>query len=296
MTNKTRKLKEELKAELSDNILPYWMSQAIDLEQGGFLGHIDFSGQADLLAPKGGILNARILWTFSSASRILKNPEYLEMATRSYDYVVDFFLDKKYGGTFWELNYRGDRLNTKKQIYSLAFTIYALVEYYIASGDEQALKYAISLFRDIEKHSFDHKNMGYFEAFTREWEPIEDLRLSEKDQNESKTMNTHLHILEAYTNLYRVWKDDELKTQLKNLIELFLDKFVNDNGNLNLFFDDAWNLKSDLISFGHDIESSWLIQEAAEVLEEKSLIEKSKQIAVKIAEENLKGIDEDGGL
>jgi mannobiose 2-epimerase len=296
MTNKLLKLKEELTAELSNNILPFWMYQAIDIDQGGFLGHIDFSGQADPLAPKGGILNARILWTFSSASRILKNPEYLKMAQRSYAYVVDHFLDKKHGGTYWEVDYLGERLNTKKQIYALAFTIYGLVEYYMASGDDQALKYAISLYRDIERHSFDDKNNGYFEAFTREWEPIEDLRLSAKDQNESKTMNTHLHILEAYTNLYRVWKDDELKAKLKNLIELFQNKFVNENGNLNLFFDDEWNLKSDLISFGHDIESSWLIQEAAEVLGDKSLIEKSKILAVKIAKENLKGIDEDGGL
>lgn len=296
MKEKILTLKRELREELTGNILPFWMKRAVDNQSGGFLGHVDFYGNPDPLANKGGILNARILWTFSASYRVIQNPEYLEYANRAFRFVVDKFYDKEFGGTFWELDYLGRPVQTKKQIYALAFTIYGLVEYYRVNRNEEALDLAKALFNDIEVHSFDKDKNGYFEAFTREWEPIEDLRLSAKDQNESKTMNTHLHILEAYTNLYRVWKDDLLKSQLENLIRLFVDHFINENGHLNLFFDDDWTLKSDLVSFGHDIECSWLLQEAAEVLGNGELIETSKELATKIAAQNMRGLDTDGGL
>lgn len=296
MKKEIKKLKEELHAELTKNILPFWLIKAIDTENGGFFGHIQSNGKTDLEAGKGGVLNARILWTFSASYQILENPAYLEAAKWSYHYIVNHFLDKKFGGSYWELDYQGRPINKRKQIYGLAFTLYGLVAYYRITKNTNAIKYAISLFKDIEKHSFDSRRNGYFEAFTREWKPIDDLRLSEKDQNENKTMNTHLHLLEAYTDLYRVWKNDELKKQLKNLVELFLDRFVNEQGNLNLFFDDDWNLKSDLVSFGHDIESSWLIQEAAEVLEDEVLIKKAREKSLLIVNKNMEGLDSDGGL
>jgi mannobiose 2-epimerase len=289
-------LKNEVAEELTGNILPYWITNMVDNEYGGFLGHIDFFGRAKAKANKGGILNARILWTFSASYQTFAKEEYLHMSHRAFQYICENFLDPTHGGTFWELDYLGNPVNTKKQIYALAFTIYAFSEYYKLTGNNFALEAAKGLFQDIELHAFDVRKNGYFEAFTENWNVIEDLRLSEKDQNESKTMNTHLHILEAYTNLYRVWQDDLLRNQLRNLIELFIERFINSRGHLNLFFDDDWNLKSDLVSFGHDIECSWLLQEAAEVLGDDDLIIKSRSLAGILAKENTKGLDKDGGL
>ena len=167
----------------------------------------------------------------------------------------------------------------------------------MVSGDKDALDIAIALFQQIEEHALDRENGGYTEALSREWKSLEDLRLSEKDDNESKTMNTHLHILEAYTNLYRTWKDPRLEIALENLILLFLDRFVDPLTNhLNLFFDENWTLKSDLVSYGHDIECAWLLHEAAEILGLPELVKKTADLAVKMARDNSQGLDTDGGL
>jgi len=289
-------LKVELESELHNNILHYWRKNTVDHINGGFIGSIDSNNNPNVLAPKGVVLNARILWTFSSAYRIFGKPEDLKMAERAYQYILDFFIDKSYGGVYWELDYKGNALNPRKQIYGLSFAIYGMVEYYRICADKKALSTAIDLFNLIEKYSFDTVRNGYVEALSREWHKMDDYRLSEKDANESKTMNTHLHVLEAYTNLYRVWKDEKLEKALRNLILVFTDKFINENNNLNLFFDDDWNLKSDLISYGHDIECSWLLYEAAEVLGDKQIIKKVSEIAIKMAYETFKGVDSDGGL
>lgn len=296
MKTELKQLKAELESELFDNILSYWKNNTIDEKNGGFIGSINGQNVPDYNAPKGIVLNSRILWTFASAYRIFKKQDDLDIAKRAFQYIAEYFVDKKYGGVYWEIDYKGKPTNPRKQIYGLSFTIYGLVEYYRVCSDESALETAIDLFNLIEKHSFDKKRNGYIEALTEEWNKMDDYRLSEKDANESKTMNTHLHILEAYTNLYRVWKNDNIKRALKNLIELFIDKFINDNYNLNLFFDDDWNLKSDMISFGHDIECSWLLYEAAEVLGNLELIQKVSSISVKMSEVTFKGLDNDGGL
>ncbi len=269
----SKDLRQELESELKENILSWWMEYMPDHKLGGFLGHVSHENKAIEGAGKGAVLNTRILWTFSAAYRMYPEPKYLDTATRAYNYILRNFTDKKYGGIYWELEPDGSRRSTRKQIYAIAFAIYGLAEYHLASGDEHALKMARVLFQDIEAHAFDPLKNGYTDALARDWSPVEDLRLSEKDQNESKTMNTHLHILEAYSNLYRVWKDPSLKDALENVLRLLLDRFVNrDSKHLNLFFDDNWSLKSTLVSYGHDIEASWLMFEAAEVLENKELL------------------------
>jgi len=297
INEKFNKLNLEMSLELT-NILKYWSENLIDIQNGGFYGRIDGQNQLHADNAKGAVLNARILWTFSSAYRILKEEKYLEIATRAKDYIVNHFIDKEFGGVYWMLDYKGNPLETKKQIYALSFTIYGLSEYYKITGDKESLQQAIKLYQNIEKYSYDNELDGYFEAYSREWKLLEDLRLSDKDANEKKTMNTHLHVMEGYANLYRIWPDEGLKTQLIKIIHVFCDKIIdNQSFSFKLFFDENWNCKSKVTSFGHDIEGSWLLLEAAEVVGDHELVEKIKGISVKMATQVAKnGLDSDGGL
>jgi len=290
-------LKDEAGEELISNILPFWMTRMIDNKNGGFFGRIDGGNNIIPDAPKGAILNARILWSFSAAYAELGKIDYLETANRAKNYILDHFFDNANGGTWWMLTSEGNPLDTKKQIYSQAFFIYALSEYVMATGDEICKNKAIELFHLIEKHSFDKELNGYLEAFDSRWGVIEDLRLSEKDANEKKTMNTHLHVLEAYTNLYRIWPDKTLGSQLRNLILVFLDKILDkETSHLNLFFDEDWQCKSTIVSYGHDIESSWLLVEAAQVLNDSDLLKRVKDRSLKIVKAAAEGLQEDGSL
>ena len=290
-------LKQELKEELTHNILPFWMDKMTDDINGGYYGQMTGRNQLVSNAPKGGILNARIMWTFSSAALYFGSPLYAEYAKRAKDYAFEHFFDTENGGTYWMLNADGSPADTKKQIYSQAFFIYALVEYYRVTNDAACLDKAIDLFRLIEKYSFDATQNGYFEAYSKEWVLLEDLRLSEKDANEKKTMNTHLHILEAYTNLYRIWKNEELAKQLKNLIDIFLNKIINSKTyHLDLFFDENWNCKSTLFSYGHDIEAAWLLEEAAVVLGNVEILKKVRGVALKVADAAAEGVQPNGSI
>ncbi len=284
------------KKELTDNILPFWINKMQDNDNGGFYGQIDGNDVLHKDANKGAILNARILWTFSSAYRILKDEAYLQPAQRAFDYIASYFLDKEYGGAYWELDYNGNPVNTKKQIYAQGFMLYGFSEFYRATGNEQALTLAKDFFYLIER-CHDDKFGGYPEAYTRNWQPIEDMRLSEKDANEKKTMNTHLHVLEPYTNLCRVWDDEQLKASQRRMIRIFADKILNrDTNHLGLFFDEEWNAKSTAISYGHDIEASWLLYEAAEVLGDNDLLKEIKALSLKIADAASEGLDADGSM
>jgi len=280
-----------------DSILNYWTTYTSDTEHGGFYGKIDQENKVYTGSPKGAVLNARILWSFAAAYGQNPKPSYLGMAKRAYDYICDHFIDKVYGGVYWAVDYLGKPLDTKKQVYALAFTIYGLTEYYHASGDKTALELAIQLFDTIEKHSFDPKKGGYLEAFAQDWQELPDLRLSDKDANEKKTMNTHLHILEAYTNLYRVWKDAFVEKQIHGLIDNFLDHMIDQKTNrLILFFDENWQPKSTIISYGHDIEASWLLLESAKVLDDQKLVTELRKIALAMARAALDGLDQDGSM
>ncbi len=297
MNQLINQLRNEMRSELENNILPFWMNKMEDNEEGGFYGQITGEDELKPEASKGAILNARILWTFSSAYRLLKKPEYLETATRAKRYLIDRFYDPQYGGIYWELDYKGNPLDTKKQIYAIGFAIYGLSEYARATGDEEALAYAQQLFDVIEQHSFDSEQNGYVEALTRDWQPIGDMRLSDKDENEKKTMNTHLHILEPYTNLYRVWKDEQLERQLRNLIEVFITRILDpQTGHLNLFFEEDWTNKYRIYSYGHDIEASWLIHEAALVLGDPEVLKRIEPIIIRIARAADEGLNPDGSM
>lgn len=297
MNNKITTLRTEVEHELTADILPFWMEKMADNVQGGFYGRIDGDDKLHADAPKGAILNARILWTFSAAYRLLRKPEYLETATRAKRYIIDKFYDKDFGGVYWSLTADGEPLDTKKQVYAQGFAIYGLSEYARATGDREALDYAVKLFETVGKYSFDRDRNGYIEAFTREWKPIEDMRLSDKDENTSKTMNTHLHILEPYANLYRVWKNERQERQLRNMLDLFIGKILNKKTyHLDLFFDNCWHTDGNIISYGHDIEASWLIHEAALVLGDEALLKRIEPVITNIARAADEGLNPDGSM
>lgn len=286
----------ECNRELED-ILRFWMDHTIDEVHGGFIGKIDHENKKYPDAPKGSVLNSRILWTFSSAYSLTKNPAYLSIADRAYHFISEHFIDKEFGGVFWSVNANGEPKDTKKQIYALAFAVYGLSEFYKASKTERAREKAIEIYHSIVEHSYDEKWGGYLEAFSGDWKPIDDLRLSDKDANEKKSMNTHLHVLEAFANLYQCWPDDTLKKRIIELVEIFLKHIISKKSNhLILFFDEKWKAKSQTISFGHDIEAAWLIQESAEVISDEQLIRKVKDRSLLVAQAAAKGLDEDGGL
>lgn len=288
--------REELSVEF-DRILSFWLERMPDYENGGFLGTIDWQGRPQPESDKGAVLNARILWTFSAAYRLRPSDELRKQAVRACDYLRIHFMDTQYGGVYWSVDYQGRPKETKKQVYALAFALYAFAEYYAAFGGVSALGDAVGLWNIIEERCKDHERGGYYEAFTREWAPIEDQRLSDKDANEKKTMNTHLHIAEAYACLYKVAPNRELRENLIGLLQTIDRYFIDENsGHLRLFFNEEWIEKKDVISYGHDIEAAWLLLDCAEATGDGTMIETYQKHCVRMAEATLEGIDTDGGL
>jgi len=289
---------KRVRSELYENIIPFWQKYTVDEEFGGFAGHVGRDLVKDKHAGKGLILNARILWTFAAMYRFDNKPEYLELAKRAYDYLNRYFLDNKFGGVFWMVDYRGQCADDSKKIYGQAFYIYALAEYYLATKDAGALDRANEMFELIEKHSFDKVNTGYCEVCNRDWSVAEGARLSDKDMNEKKSMNNHLHVIESYTNLYRCEHKPVVAEKILGLINNFTKHIIDRKTfHFNHFFDELWRPKSDSYTFGHDIEGSWLLYEAAEILERPAIKKAVADIALEMAEVVLKeGIDKDGGL
>ena len=290
--------KQEVREVLEDNILRFWIERMQDEEHGGFYGRIDNQNILHADADKGAILNARILWTFSAAYRVLGKSEYLKIATRAKRYFIDHFIDPEYGGVYWSLDYKGQPKDTKKQFYAIGFAIYGLSEYARATNDQEALEQAINLYRCVEEHALDKEYNGYIEAMTRNWQPIDDMRLSEYDANYPKSQNTHLHIIEPYANLYRVWPSKELEASLRNIIGIFTDRILNpETHHLDLFFEMDWKRGAgQLESYGHDIECSWLMHEAALVLGDQKVLNKVEPIVQTVAKASEKGLNPDGSM
>lgn len=290
-------LKNDFRQEL-DHILDWWSTHMVDESNGGFYGRIDGHGQLYPEADKGAILNTRLLWTCSAAATATGNPQYRQLADRAYQFLRDYFWDNIEGGVLWSVDFQGNPSDTQKQIYAQAFAIYALAEYYFLTKKREALEKATELFWLIEKYSRDQSKEGYLSAFARDWSSKDDIRLSEKDANEAKIMNTHLHVLEAYTNFYRVHPFAALGDALKNCILLFLDHFyIPENGSMHIYFDENWTPKGDDISFGHNVEASWLLWEAAEILGNTDLLKRVGQVCIHMAETVFESaIDSDGAI
>ncbi len=276
---------EDIKVEMFDElhrILEYWASYSIDAKYNGFVGRRDFYNNLIPNANKGIILNSRILWSFSSASIFLNTKQYMSLCDRAFQYLKSYFKDELNGGVFWEVHFDGSPSNTRKQVYAQSFVIYALSEYYKLTKNEEAKLWAIDLFEILEKYARDRINLGYYEAFNEDWSPIMDMRLSEKDLNCAKSMNTHLHLLEAYTNLYQVYKAEYLKKALEELIYLFQNKFLEKSYHHTLFYNEHWAPLSQKISYGHDIEAAWLMIEAAKEINDRTMLKEVENNSHKI--------------
>lgn len=290
-------LRAEMHAELTRRILPFWLDSAHDRRRGGTIGLIGEDGRADLTAPKGAILHARVLWTFSAAFRALGDEAYRVAADRSAVHFAAHFVDPTYGGVYWMVDAEGRPLDDRKYVYAQAFAIYALAEHHRATGDDHSLRSAIAIHRLVEAHAHDALHGGYEEAFTREWSLLDDVRLSDQDLNERKSMNTHLHLLEAYTTLHAVWPDAHLAARLRELVELLLDRIIAPQGDHVIgFFTADWQPRSTKTSFGHDIEASWLLVEAAEAVDEGELRARAREAAQQLAASVLaSGVDAEFG-
>lgn len=293
-----QKLKKQFENELTDNILNYWVKNVYDPNRSIFYGRIANNGEKFPDAFLSAVLVTRIMWTFAAAYHHYPTALYRKMADEAFRILMDTFWDEENEGIYWSVNPDGSVVDSKKQFYAEAFFIYALAEYNRVFGDERSQQLAVTMFKLMEKYALDEENGGYFEACTANWQPTEDQRLSPQDMDVKKSMNTHLHILEAYTNLYRIWKDEKLKKQLHKLVRIFLDKIISAKTfHFHLFFDADWTVKSEIDSYGHDIEGSWLLFEAAEVLGDEKLMEEVKQVALKMVEVTQKeGLDKSGGL
>ncbi|WP_083631129.1 AGE family epimerase/isomerase [Labilibacter marinus] len=292
-----KKLGQEVTQELI-RLLNYWANETRDEKNGGFIGQIDHFGNINEKATKGMVLNARILWTFSSAYRVTGKKSYEKLADVAYHYLMQNFWDKEEGGFYWSVDYLGAVENSRKQAYAQGFGVYGLAEYHRATGHQEALEYAKELYFIIEEKYWDKDFGGYIEALGKDWQNLEDMRLSDKDANMPKSMNTHLHLLEPYACLYRVWPNHSLKASIKSLLHIFQDKIIDKkSGHFNLFFEMDWTIKSKAISFGHDIEGAWLMHEAAELIDDEELLINIQKTALNLVDITIKeGCDTDGAL
>lgn len=289
---------EDVRQCLTENILPFWLDRMQDNERGGWYGQMLSDGTVVTDAPRGAILNARILWAFSAAYRVLGKAEYLAAATRTYEYIRQHFVDEEYHGTYWSVTAEGRPLDTRKQFYAQGFMLYGLSEYHRATGDESALQLAIDLYNIIEEYSRDRVHGGYTEACARDWSPLADMRLSDKDANYPKSQNTHLHIIEPYTNLYRVWPSAELRASIVSLLDIFQQRiFDASTGHLGMFFDKDWTpIPERWESYGHDIECSWLMHEAALVLGDEEILRRITPTVRALAHAADEGLQADGSM
>jgi mannobiose 2-epimerase len=288
----------QVNAELRGNILPFWMDYAVDRINGGFYGALTNDLTIHNEVPRSAILCARILWTFAAAYRKFGTPGYLSMAEWAYNYLTRVFWDQEYGGVYWSVDSQGHPVQDRKHHYAQAFTIYGLTEYFRATQDPQSLELAQKMFYLLENHAYEPIYGGYIEGSSHTWGELDDMRLSTKEMNCRKSMNTMLHILEAYTNLLRVWDHAKLRRQHEGLIKTFLEKIIDpQTHHFKLLFDDQYYSLVPHVSYGHDIEGSWLLVEAAEVQGDTALLAQVQEIAIQMAEAVYRrGRDRDGSL
>ena len=290
-------LAADAQRELRENILPFWLNNARDREHGGFHSFIGEDMKVDDSEAHGLVLTSRILWTFSAAYRAYRDPQYLEMARWAYRDLTERFVDKVNGGLFWAVTPDGKPEGEHKPIYGEVFGIYGLAEYYRATGDISALQLAISVYNLVDKGGRDPVHGGYFDTVDQRWRH-DDANRGDLPFLSSKSQNTHIHVLEAFANLLRVWPDEGLRQRESELFDLTLAHIINPaTHHLILYLKDDWTPVGNWVSYGHDIELSWLLVEAAQVLGDPDRIARAKQEAIAIAKVTIaQGVDADGGV
>ena len=314
--NMNKQFYDSIKYELFENILPYWEKFSRDSVNTGFFGEIDNQNHQNDKIERSIVMTSRFLWTYSAVARYTKNKSYLEMAHFAYKVISEKYFDKQNGGVYWSVMPDGTPKVTKKQIYGEAFCCYGLSEYAAALKEletsvefvqlsEKTMNEALEIYNLLETHALDKSQGGYIEACAVDWNKTDDMILSPKDMNCPKSMNTNLHVMEAYTNLYRtipvVFSDAkplqrEIGDSLANLVEVTVNKIVQKNAHLGMFFDMDWNLLSDEISFGHDIEASWLLWEAVCELGDEQLKSEIRDLVIKMADVTYEeGFDKENG-
>ena len=292
----TRTLHREITKDLKENILSFWEKYSVD-PSGGFYGTLERDGTPVADAPKGGVLNARILWTFSTAYRMYGDAKYRDLADRAQRYFIDHFIDPQYGGIYWLIKADGTPLDTDKQTYGCSYAIYGLSEHFRATGNVESLQKAIEIYHTMENKIKDPVKDGYIESFTRSWGTPEKLGY-DGEGVATKTMNTHIHVLEAYTALYKVWRDCDLRQRLAKVIDMVSVNLYNPRTHhLILYCDSDWKNLDDIDSYGHDIETSWLLMEAAEALNDPEILERCKKISLELVDASLReGINPMGAM
>ncbi len=286
--------KVEFKKELNERILPFWI-KLLDYDNGGSYGIVDYDLTLHKDSPKGGVVGARHLWSYSGAYLLTKDEKYLRAAEHSYHFLINALWDQEHKGIYWLVDYLGQPLIATKHIYAQSFAIYGLSEYVKASDNKEALTYAIDLFHLLEDTCFSTTYGGYIEEFTQDWIQTEHHLLNE-GASAVFTTNSHLHLLEAYTNLYSVWPDRQLLSKINYLLDLFYSKIYHPTEHVcRVAFDENWQPTKEAYSYGHDIETSWLLTETLNItgLDRPDIVEMNKQIAYKVAAE---GIDSDGSI
>lgn len=273
---------QDIERHLKKKLIPFWEEMA-DWHWGGYYGYLGYNLELDREAVKGVILNSRILWFFSNGYLTLKDPELLEYAEHAFLFLRDFCLDRTYGGVYWSMTYDGQVEDETKHTYNQAFAIYALASYYRAGKNPEALKLAYSLYDLIENKCRDQG--GYGEAFSRDFSPISNEKLSENGVMASRTMNTLLHVFEAYTELYRADRRPDVADNMRQMLDVFVEKVYNpEKKRQEVFFDKEWNSLIDLHSYGHDIETSWLLDRGCQVLGDPVYAKKLEPVILALAE------------
>lgn len=289
---------KRFETELKDNILKYWIDKGVEADGDGFYPAALLDGTPLTSANKTSVLNARILWTYAEAAIMYSSEEYTKIADRAYNVLINYFEDKEFGGYYMQLDSSNSVVEDTKHTYSQAFILYAFSKYYELTKREDVMAKIQEFFLFLEEKTYNDDGSAYIEAMTRDWKPQDENRMS--DNNEPRTMNTHLHVMEAFCGIYRVWKDDRVKAKLREMILLHFEKMVRPSGHLGVFFDLKFNEtkgSSEICSFGHDIEASWLLWEALEVLGDSDLMEMYQDICLDMADAVLKtAVDHDGGI
>ncbi|GAB6089818.1 AGE family epimerase/isomerase [Spirochaeta dissipatitropha] len=279
-------LRKSAEQELLQNIHPYWPKHAMDLENGGFRGAISHDNVPVSDAAKGVVMHGRFAWLYSICYRKYGDSVSFQMAEHAVRFLEKAYIDREYGGVYWQTRADGSPLDQRKHFYGMAFALYGLSEFaHISSEPVRYVKLCEALFENLQKYGLDPLHGGYFEARSREWKKLDDTRLSPKDLNCAKSMNTNLHVLEALTNYYRLNPSARVFDAIHELVQVTVEHILDrETGHLKLYFDEAWNSLLDVVSYGHDIEAAWLLWEAVEIIHDKELMESIRPHIMKIAE------------